>query len=40
MKPVISLSYIMIINNYVQYDVNVHILPVFFSLTQSQVFIN
>ena len=30
MKPVILISYIMITNNYIQHDVNMHIIPVFF----------
>ena len=29
MKPVILISYIMITNNYVQHDINMHILPVY-----------
>ena len=40
MKPVILISYIMIIKNYVQHDVNMHLLPVFYSRSQIQVFIN
>ena len=37
MKPVVLISYIMITNNYVQHDVNIHILPVFFADSNSSV---
>ena len=36
-KPVILVSYIMITNNYVQHDVKMHLLPVFFPDTNSCV---
>ena len=37
MKPVILISYIKITNNYIQHDVNMHILPVFSADSKSSV---